>query len=204
MAYFPGTGPREESPLPQDHFKRGYQERANMRDKEFYSLRTNGTMPHNNNSNASLSREQQQQEHFRNGLQRSNTKSAYLDDHWSMRGDRAGMLQGMDVGALVDRLSTPGSRTNTVFHELDQARKSHRDIFESGKAMTAIISAAARRRNIQLAYSCWDWMDECKLEKNVYHYNSMISVMEKDKDFRSALDLLEEMTRRRIKKNEVT
>ena len=70
--------------------------------------------------------------------------------------------------------------------------------------MTALIAAAARRRQIRLAYQCWEFMDTAGLEKNTYHYNAMISVAEKSKNLRTALDLLKEMDSRGIAKNEVT
>lgn len=70
--------------------------------------------------------------------------------------------------------------------------------------MTALIAAAARRRQIRLAYACWDYMDVARLEKNTYHYNAMISVAEKGKNLRHALDLLKEMDQHGIAKNEVT
>ena len=47
-------------------------------------------------------------------------------------------------------------------------------------------------------------MEERNIEKNVFHYNSLISVCEKMKDSQRALRLLEEMERRGIQKNEVT
>ena len=70
--------------------------------------------------------------------------------------------------------------------------------------MTALIAAAGRRRQIRLAFACWDFMDQVGLEKNTYHYNAMISVAEKSKNLRHALDLLKEMDQRGIEKNEVT
>jgi pentatricopeptide repeat protein len=47
-------------------------------------------------------------------------------------------------------------------------------------------------------------MDKAGLVKNVFHYNAMISVTEKDKNLRAALDLLKEMDDRGIEKNEIT
>jgi len=110
-------------------------------------------------------------------------------------------MQGFDVMALIDRCSRPHV---DVFRELDQAWERHREIFESGKALTAIIATAARRRNIGLAHTCWEWMDRAGMEKNVFHYNSMISVMEKDRNYQGALDIMKEMSDRNIAKNEVT
>ena len=42
------------------------------------------------------------------------------------------------------------------------------------------------------------------LEKNIFHYNAMISVTEKAKDFRAALNFLREMKDKKVPKNEVT
>jgi pentatricopeptide repeat protein len=75
---------------------------------------------------------------------------------------------------------------------------------KTGKAMTALISVAARRKQIYLGHAVWDWMDIAKLHKNTFHYNSMISVAEKAKNYQHALDLLNQMTVRNIPKNEVT
>jgi len=42
------------------------------------------------------------------------------------------------------------------------------------------------------------------MAKNTFHYNSMISVTEKARNYQKALDLLQEMTERNVDKNEVT
>jgi len=91
-----------------------------------------------------------------------------------------------------------------VFEELDRARTVHVEPFENGKALTALISSAARRRNLHMAQIIWDWMDVAGVEKNTFHYNSMISATEKSKNFRHALALMREMEAKRIPKNEVT
>jgi pentatricopeptide repeat protein len=108
---------------------------------------------------------------------------------------------GMDVQALVDKLCRPGV---DVFQELDVTRDEHSMIFQSGKAVTAIISNLARRRKLKLALTVWDWIDAVGIEKNTFHYNSMISVCEKVRDYHKALNLLDEMKRKNVAKNEVT
>jgi pentatricopeptide repeat protein len=108
---------------------------------------------------------------------------------------------GLDVQALVDRLCRQG---DDVFKLLDAARDEHTAVFQSGKAITAIISNLARRRNLRLANTVWDWIDSVGIEKNTFHYNSMISVCEKVRDFRKALKLLDEMKDKKVTKNEVT
>ena len=108
---------------------------------------------------------------------------------------------GLDVQALVDSFC----RHNTdVFRALDEAREEHLAVFQSGKAVTAIISNLARRRNLRLANTVWDWIDSVGIKKNTFHYNSMISVCEKVRDYRKALNLLDEMRQKGVPKNEVT
>jgi pentatricopeptide repeat protein len=111
------------------------------------------------------------------------------------------MIMGLDVQALVDRLYR---NSNEVFRELNAARDEHSAVFQSGKAVTAIISNLARRRNLRLASIVWDWIDSVKIKKNTFHYNSMISACEKVRDFRKALTLLDEMKDKQVSKNEVT
>jgi pentatricopeptide repeat protein len=127
----------------------------------------------------------------------------YMDDPWGYR-DRPTVLQGLDINALMDRLAELSHSTDKLFAELDRVRGEYKQIFETGKAMTALISVAARRKQIGLGHAVWDWMDLAKLHKNTFHYNSMISVAEKAKNYQQALDLLNEMTDRNIPKNEVT
>lgn len=102
---------------------------------------------------------------------------------------------------LVDVLCRPGCNLMEV---LDCAKEEYFTSFASGKALTAILSNLARRRKMGIALSVWQWMDQRGIEKNVYHYNSLISVCEKTKDHQRALMLLREMESRRIQKNEVT
>jgi pentatricopeptide repeat protein len=70
--------------------------------------------------------------------------------------------------------------------------------------VTAIISNLARRRNLRIANAVWDWIDSIGIDKNTFHYNSMISVCEKVRDYAKALRLLDEMKERKVAKNEVT
>lgn len=108
---------------------------------------------------------------------------------------------GLDIQALVDRLVRPGC---DVFRELGVTRQSHMAVFQSGKAVTAIISNLARRRNLRIANAVWDWIDYIGIEKNTFHYNSMISACEKVRDYNKALRLLDEMKEKNVAKNEVT
>jgi pentatricopeptide repeat protein len=104
----------------------------------------------------------------------------------------------------VDRLTSKLNNKAALFADLDRTRIENRSVFDSGKALTALISIAARRKNIGLGYAAWDWMDHAGIAKNTFHYNSMISVTEKARDYQHALALLKEMKERNIKKNEVT
>eukprot|EP00533_Pseudo-nitzschia_delicatissima_P000321 CAMPEP_0116104202 /NCGR_PEP_ID=MMETSP0327-20121206/14318_1 /TAXON_ID=44447 /ORGANISM="Pseudo-nitzschia delicatissima, Strain B596" /LENGTH=1065 /DNA_ID=CAMNT_0003596415 /DNA_START=80 /DNA_END=3277 /DNA_ORIENTATION=- len=120
------------------------------------------------------------------------------------RDDRRGgqqIIMGLDIQALVDRLVRPGC---DVFRELGATRQSHMAVFSSGKAVTAIISNLARRRNLRIANAVWDWIDYIGIEKNTFHYNSMISACEKVRDYNKALRLLDEMKEKKVAKNEVT
>ncbi|KAG7356453.1 PPR: pentatricopeptide repeat domain containing protein [Nitzschia inconspicua] len=111
------------------------------------------------------------------------------------------VIMGLDIDALVDRLVRPGC---DVFRELDETRESNKAVFQSGKAVTAIISNLARRRNLRIANAVWDWIDSIGIDKNTFHYNSMISVCEKVRDYNKALRLLAEMSDKKVAKNEVT
>jgi pentatricopeptide repeat protein len=128
------------------------------------------------------------------------------DDPWNQqqRENRPTILQGLDINALVDRLISKLNNKEAVFADLDRTRIDNRNVFDSGKALTALISIAARRKNIGLGHAAWDWMDHAGIAKNTFHYNSMISVTEKARDYQYALALLQEMKDRNIKKNEVT
>lgn len=151
--YVPGSEQAPDNLAPQslDHFNRGYQERANFRERETEPL---GSRSFNG---------------------------------------------AFDAQGVVDVLCRPGCN---LAQELERAKAVPN--FHSGKAMTAILSNLARRRNVGIALSVWQWMDSAGIEKNVFHYNAMISVCEKTKDHRRAMQLLDEMDSKGIRKNQVT
>jgi pentatricopeptide repeat protein len=217
------------APQPLDHFKRGYRERADQRDRETGMLNGDirrqtsnsehqggggGSFQGQGNRNSSSSEQRRGgggDNHQRHGHRDSNAsgrgsfydsrRSSNNGDRGDDRGGRGQVIMGLDVQALVDRLC----RNNTdVFRELDGAREEHLSVFQSGKAVTAIISNLARRRNLRLASSVWEWIDSVGIKKNTFHYNSMISVCEKVRDFKKALRLLDEMKEKGVAKNEVT
>lgn len=173
-AYVPNAGPAHLAPKSLDHFKRGYQERAAQREKEYYSRRHGPT-----------GRESRSFEYRNNN-------------------DRPTVVNGLDVNRLADRVSAKLSDQKALFTIIDEARESHPEAFETGRAMTALISVAARRKNIGLGWAAWDYMDHANLAKNTYHYNSMISITEKSRNYHQALNLMKEMSRNNIPKNEVT
>lgn len=301
-SFVPGAGPEHLAPKSLDHFKRGYEERAAQRDKEFYSVGEGGVKvesedtlstsattsmavipasgkqlqhhaPHQANRGAfgrgaedggngriSTYQDDEADDYYLHNEHRGNGNNfissgsrvgrggyngggasgnrdfnnsrdygsnngtgfggrggagargggpggigsrRYMDDPWGYR-DRPTVLQGLDINALMDRLAELSHDTDKLFAELDRVRNEYKQIFDTGKAMTALISVAARRKQIGLGHAVWDWMDLAKLYKNTFHYNSMISVAEKAKNYQQALDLLNEMTDRNIPKNEVT
>jgi pentatricopeptide repeat protein len=196
---------------PLDHFKRGYQERADFRDRETNQLVTDFESPpsdmpyHLSGTPKSL-----KTEHF----EESDTRQqSYHKQHHHQQQHRSKQRQHprdhpsngssavFDVVQLVDHLCHQGCN---LVETLDRAKDNFSSSFLSGKALTAILSNLARRRKMGIALSVWEWMDERRIEKNVYHYNSLISVCEKVKDYQRALRLLEEMEHRGIPKNEVT
>lgn len=167
------------APQPLDHFKRGYQERALLRDRDTGGDGGRGADRRGSGGNFNR-RGSDRYDNFRGGSQ---------------------MFMGMDVGLLVDAICQRGA---DVYAELEKAREQHRSIFDSGKAVTAIISNLARRRQMEPALAVWKWVDQVGIRKNTFHYNSMISVCEKVRDFQRALSLLDEMRNDNVRKNEVT
>jgi pentatricopeptide repeat protein len=189
-AFVPGAGPVQYAPKSLDHFQRGYEERAIQRDKEFYTERRR------EGRNAKGGDQK--------GTGRCSNFHNHTEDPWNQHRDRPTILQGLDINALADRLNPLLNNKAALFAELDRTREENRQVFDSGKALTALISVAARRKNIGLGHAAWDWMDRVGIAKNTFHYNSMISVAEKARDYQHALALLQEMKDRNIKKNEVT
>jgi pentatricopeptide repeat protein len=211
-AYVPNAGPAHLAPQSLDHFKRGYAERANMRDKEFYSRRHGPT-----------GREQRKANGGNNNNRNEDRKPPP---------SRPMIVDGLDIYRAIDRLATLIHSQPAVFKELDQMAQETPTILGSGKTITLMISAVARRKEIGVGNAIWEvriarkamqcivkhnghlsfarcrlsiqWMDARKMEKNTFHYNAMISVTEKAQDYRRALALLNEMSKRGVEKNEVT
>ena len=221
-----------------DHFKRGYRERADQRDRETEFL--NGDFYGNRQRPSDvvmMTTDDRRINYQHLGVGRGgDRRSDGGGDRGGFggsggdrgdRGDRGGgfggsgfgaerrgtmdggggdtgrsqIIMGLDVQALVDRLCR---RDIDVFQELSRARSEYGAVFNSGKAITAIISNLARRRNLHLANAVWNWVDQVGIPKNTFHYNSMISCCEKVRDYKKAIQLMDEMQTKKITKNEVT
>lgn len=228
-AYFPDKAAQpveDKAPQALDHFKRGYQERAELRQKESSNMH-NKRFHHHNEGGGGGGGGAGPGGGGRGGEGRASgggggRYSRRDSDDGRNRGDLGGgggggggggdsfNLHGFNATDFVDRTFQKVSSMNqqqaeaVVDEELHKARSNYQEAFVSGKAMTALIATAARRRHIRLAHHFWEFMDRANLPKNIFHYNAMISVTEKDKNLRQALDLLKEMKERGIEKNEVT
>lgn len=188
--FVPGAeaAPDNQAPQPLDHFKRGYKERADLRDRELNPLSADHEIASHSRAVPPLN----------TGYCNTNEGGYNSNDRRSFNG---GGGVGFDVMRLVDELCRPGCVLPQV---LERARGENAASFASGKALTAILSNLARRRKIGIALSVWQWMDTACIKKNVFHYNSLISVCEKMKDNKRALRLMDEMGEKGIPKNEVT
>mmetsp|Transcript_11550 Transcript_11550/g.25018 ORF Transcript_11550/g.25018 Transcript_11550/m.25018 type:complete len:814 (+) Transcript_11550:136-2577(+) len=253
----PTAGDPDNAPQPLDHFKRGYNERAELRDRETTGLNapTNRQIlkhyeGHKCDAYASNNTSQINQgvstpgevkkwqppagvnDRFTKGSVQSaqprassyygpsgasnNSYNKYDDKQYtrSFDNDRQqrkynnnsrytkGIGPGFSMDQVVDRLCHP--RTD-VFKEMDYARKASPESFQSGRAITAILSQLGRRRQMRVAMQVWHWMESAQgITRNVFHYNALINVCEKIKDWKGALDLLRQMDEERVPKNEIT
>ena len=91
------------------------------------------------------------------------------ETYWGSREDRKDMRKGyaqpptygrsvgnLDTSRIMDELN---SRRQPLPQIMDRYREKYPDAFDSGKAMTALIAAAARRRMIRVAYELWEWIN---------------------------------------------
>lgn len=109
---------------------------------------------------------------------------------------------GFAMDDVVNRLCHPRA---DILLEMDRARKASPESFLSGRALTTILSQLGRRRQMRVAMQVWRWMDTARgITRNVYHFNALINVCEKSRDWRGALDLLRKMDEERVPKNEIT
>ena len=145
------------APKSLDHFKRGYQERVVQRDKEFYSRRhgsdgrgaggrstTDGGERGEARAGGNNINDMDRSGGRRPGYTSRFTEPTAKNDPWSQNyRDRPTILQGLDINALCDRLTPKLHSKEVLFAELDRTRQQNEYVFESGKAMTALISVAA-------------------------------------------------------------
>jgi len=262
----PSSNAPDNAPQPLDHFKRGYNERAELREREMpgFNSSTKGPTSQTNdgikcdifapnnttqgNQGCLLSGELKKwqppvgvadrmegscissQTHSPNYYGPLGSSSHYADDndqrchnynkyddkqytrsfnnyddrHRRSYGIRynKGSNPGFSMEEVVDRLCHP--RTN-VFEEMDHARNASPESFQSGRAITAILSQLGRRRQMRVAMHVWRWMENTQgITRNVFHYNALINVCEKIKDWKGALDLLRQMDDENVPKNEIT
>lgn len=254
----------DNAPQPLDHFKRGYNERAELREREMtgFNTLTNGqsqqpkegqkinqggptavepkkwkppagvtdrkakaegsAKPTHLSSNYYGPSGSSSFNFIGNNQQRSHTiklnnnynkyddkqytRSFSNQDHRPQRNYNnrynKGSNPGFSMEEVVDRLCHP--RTD-VFKEMDHARKASPESFQSGRAITAILSQLGRRRQMSVAMQVWRWMESTQgITRNVFHYNALINVCEKIKDWKGALDLLRQMDEEGVPKNEIT
>jgi pentatricopeptide repeat protein len=199
--FVPGSesAPDDQAPQPLDHFKRGYKERAELRDREMGHL--NVDFRHKGGRKRERSGDANE-DHWQNSSHgRREDSGGRGDRETGTSGPSNNGPAGLDVTRLVAKLDMPGCDLNA---ELDQAREEYATSFDSGKAMTAILANLARRRKLGVALSVWQWMDQRSIPRNVFHFNSLISVCEKMKDWQRALKLLDQMEKEGVEKNEVT
>ena len=242
--FVPGAeeAPEDLAPQSLDHFKRGYKERADLRDREANPLLINNyehqstenaqTAPppyvhsrsitnineysnitnnhntnnhnHNTNNHSNHSNNKNNTNNTNNNQKVANYRNRNIHDNNNHRRNvdgPAGGSVGLDTIRIVDELCRPGCNIN---HVMERARKENDASFACGKALTAILSNLSRRRNMGVALSVWQWMETTGVQKNVFHYNSLISVCEKMRENKRALRLLDEMDEKGIQKNEVT
>ena len=218
--FVPGSesAPDNLAPQPLDHFKRGYRERAELRDREMGHLNKDfdhqgeggergggGENRGDNKGSGGDSIRGDDRDNDRRREREGGARPSRMDDCGSYGEVTTG---GFEVADLVDRLTDIRNRgrdsSSIVEDELDRARSVSPLSFESGKAVTAVLSQLARRREMGAALAVWRWMDRRGIKRNVFHYNSLISVCEKMKNWERAMNLLDQMEREGVKKNEVT
>jgi pentatricopeptide repeat protein len=217
-SFVPNAGDETHAPKSLDHYKRGHLERANTREREYYSSRQkhnnnlrgapsnnhHNTSNNNNNNNSNYHYQSYNNNNNNNNITTRAGAGANNNDFrdpWANR-DRVTIVSGMDANRLLDELERlPPAQVGAC---LEQARLQYPEGFESGKAVTALISASARRRNARLANDVWAWVNAVQMPKNVYHFNAMISVAASERSPQKALAYMREMSELGIPKNEVT
>ena len=218
-----------QAPEPLDHFKRGYEERTGLRERDtghhnpegfdrnvpapvksdgaapskpsYYGPASSSADNHNRKTyddDKHYSRDRDYNHSYSKYDDKQYTRS-YIDDNrrYSYKSST-----GFSMEEVVDRLC---SHRANVFEEMDEARRSSPESFSSGRAITAILSQLGRRRQMNVAMQVWHWMERAEgINRNVFHFNALINVCEKIKDWKRALDLLRQMDEEGVTKNEIT
>ena len=196
------------APKALDHFRRGYDERSLLRDnhneeKEYdrnsdpqlmmsklnhYNHNHNHRQPYKGDGNARYS----------NSNNSSNKNGNYHHNNRS---------HSVVVPVLVDQICAAAASDgyNRVRDVMFEALEISRPSFQSGRSITSILAMCARRRRLGPAMMVWQWMDEAPgLQKNIFHYNALITCCEKMRNSDQALNLMKEMDQRGIEKNAIT
>lgn len=181
----------------------------------YYGPASSPNMDNNNRKTYDDDKHYSRSNHYDHNYSKYDDKQytrSYVDDR--LRDSRGGYTNndhnrgsyrgttGFSMEEVVDRLCH--SRSN-VFDEMDEARRSSPESFSSGRAITAILSQLGRRRQMNVAMQVWHWMERTEgIQRNVFHYNALINVCEKIKDWKRALELLRQMDEEGVAKNEIT
>ena len=199
-----GDNAPDLAPRPLDHFKRGYAERSETRERGLSGLRDR-TDPRDRSRDYGRRRsdggDHQRDHRVRYPPQYRCPRANRGDDQFSCGVDE-GAPGGIDVNELIARLCASRSDIN---QELARAFDVNPGFFESGKALLVILSRLRQERNMHAAFAVWRWSHESSIVSvKLIHYNGMLSVFERCGDWRAALDLMEEMDRKGIEKDEHT
>jgi pentatricopeptide repeat protein len=77
---------------------------------------------------------------------------------------------------------------------LNMVREKHpRSFSHDGRALTTILAHCARHRDAATADVLWKWMDDQGVMKNIYHFNAYLSVQDKTRNLRKAMQVLKIM-----------
>ena len=165
---------------------------------------------------------------YRGRNNNANDSSNFPDQHYHHRGGGPkGKVDMPYVNRLVQKLVLPGANIPSILNEARQSKKSssppnnyhqHNPYSESGndtfftgqtagRDVANILSRLTRMRKTSIALIVWKWAQNNvsdNIRFDVYAYNGLLGVYAELKDWRKSSELLEEMDRLNIAKNEVT
>ena len=199
---YPEDKPLPQQPLPQQQQQVSY----NKHNSDNINNNNNNNFHNHNNYNKYDDKlYTRNSNNYDDRMPRNNHYNSYKNNSGgggNSSGGGGGGGGGISMEEVVDRLCHPHAN---VFDEMDHARATSPEFFLSGRAITAILSQLGRRRQMRVAMSVWKWMEQTSgITRNVYHYNALINVCEKIKDWKGALDLLKQMDEEKVPKNEIT